>query len=238
MKLFSYWHGELSPLAAECIASWRANTSLETVVLTDATLGAYVPVSELPSTLAAVHPALRSDLVRLLVLFVHGGVWLDATVKLNRPVDFERLLADDYACLYLDPSMTRGVHPENWLIVARQRDESVGMLFALLRAVAEHFPKYSDHPIYRSAFIREHRDPDERYYMMYDCYLYLLHHEPRFVAARKITGVTFSMNAEDSSDVNKHTRVSPFRGRGVGATGLVSSAVALACLAAFIGVSQ
>jgi hypothetical protein len=214
-RIFSYWHdAELSPLAAQCVASWRQFTTCDIIVLSDATLPRYVPASALPSTFASLHAALKSDIIRLFLLFRHGGAWLDATVMLTRPLDFATIAptAQGYYAFYQDAN-TRGPHPESWLLVSRQsRNDGIRMLLELMCSVAEYYPTYSDHPIYRSAYIRENRDEHETYFMIYDCYLFLAHyHAPPFAPALRITRASFAMNTDGDHDVIKHTRHSPYR---------------------------
>lgn len=86
-----YWHQGWSNapfLVRECLKSWLArNSGWELVLLDRATLGDYVQLPSYVQTLPDIPHASLSDIVRILLLERFGGIWVDATVYCNRPLD-------------------------------------------------------------------------------------------------------------------------------------------------------
>ena len=61
------------------------------VVLTDDTLHNYIPAADFPSNLSTVRKESQADWVRLKLLSIYGGVWMDAGIILNDVSDLEAL---------------------------------------------------------------------------------------------------------------------------------------------------
>lgn len=72
-----------------CIASWeRLNPGWQVRCLDERTLGRYVDVAQhIDLTRQTVTAASLSDIARMLLLHEYGGVWVDATLLCNRPLD-------------------------------------------------------------------------------------------------------------------------------------------------------
>lgn len=85
--IWMYWHDgfENSPaITQECLKSWKKwNHDYEVVELNNNNLKDYIdyPIAQ-PKSLAA-----RSDIIRINLLKEHGGIWSDATVLCNRPLN-------------------------------------------------------------------------------------------------------------------------------------------------------
>lgn len=87
--LWAYWHTqELPPLIAKCVQGWqRLHPDWKILVLNEETAREYVshwPTAELER--ATIHQ--RADWLRLMLLHEHGGIWLDASTILTRPLDW------------------------------------------------------------------------------------------------------------------------------------------------------
>ena len=99
-----------------CIESWkRHNRDHEVVVLNDANL------AEHRVTLPSGTPQrTKSDLVMLLVLRAHGGIWMDATIFCDGPVTATPRPPHDMVCYYLDGFRSTNGHEliESWFIAA------------------------------------------------------------------------------------------------------------------------
>lgn len=77
------------PLVETCLSSWeRQNPGWQFRCLDAGSTERYVPVSRfIDLERQVVTAASLSDIVRLLLLRSFGGVWVDATVLCNRPLD-------------------------------------------------------------------------------------------------------------------------------------------------------
>jgi hypothetical protein len=73
----------------ECLASWeRHNPTWEIRCLDATTVGRYVDVASVVDLATSTITATSlSDVIRLLLLHEYGGVWVDATLYCNRPLD-------------------------------------------------------------------------------------------------------------------------------------------------------
>lgn len=78
--IWTYWDGELSEFASECISTWyKTNPDWQVVILNKENLRDHLPDVDIFSFKYADTPARTSDFIRLHVLAKHGGVWCDAT---------------------------------------------------------------------------------------------------------------------------------------------------------------
>ncbi len=77
------------PLAKKCLSSWeRSNPGWKLRCLDATTIERYVPVRQyIDLNGQSLTAASLSDLVRILLLREFGGVWVDATLFCNRPLD-------------------------------------------------------------------------------------------------------------------------------------------------------
>ena len=81
-------HSSLQKLNKQCIHQWRKfNWDCDVVVLTYATINKYVPeffdiLNKSPKRTFQA----QSDLLRLLLLYKHGGVWVDSSVYPVKPL--------------------------------------------------------------------------------------------------------------------------------------------------------
>lgn len=86
-----YWHSgiENAPLLARiCIESWRRKNPGWTVrVLDDAKLGNWVDMKDVRELNPRITIQAFSDVLRWRLLAQYGGVWADATLYCNRPLD-------------------------------------------------------------------------------------------------------------------------------------------------------
>lgn len=122
--IWSYWSGTTPPLVVRrCIARWRAlHPDFSIRVLDDSTLHAYIP--ELPAGLALQSPQRRADWIRLELLLRYGGIWLDASSILTRPLDWvialQKEAQSDFIGYYLSLYTTDASRPvvENWFLAA------------------------------------------------------------------------------------------------------------------------
>ncbi len=92
MPLLHYWHSpDIPPDVQACMASWRAqNPTLEQRILCRDEARAIIESQESSETLLcfdeAQHPAVESDIIRLVVLARDGGLYVDADERCVAPL--------------------------------------------------------------------------------------------------------------------------------------------------------
>ncbi len=121
--IWSYWHGGAVPgLVQRCVDNWcRLNPGWKVHLLGAADLAAHVP-----PTLSRLGVPKQSDWIRLALLARHGGVWLDASIFLTRPLDWvleqQQAWQTEFAGYYLDryASGAPGACPvvDSWFMAA------------------------------------------------------------------------------------------------------------------------
>jgi len=85
---------ELHPLIDICIRSWKAlNPDWEVRVLNETTKSKWLDSSDLPTDYDKQAIQHKSDAVRIALLVKYGGVWIDASVFMLRPL--EQILSPD-----------------------------------------------------------------------------------------------------------------------------------------------
>lgn len=148
--IFTFWHdGNPPPLATRCIHNMRRmNPTWTVTVLTDRDL----PPATVRPDIHRLGPQHRADWVRLWALRRYGGVWLDSTVVLFRPLDdpdgwpgaARGNAADELRCFAIGRD-----HPEvleNWVLAAPRGSQFVRDWFASFdEAVRMGLGAYKDH---------------------------------------------------------------------------------------------
>lgn len=125
-NIFIYWNeGEnLAPeLVKLCINSWRIlNPGWSITVLDKHSADNVLPRKNLPSDITE---ASYSDLLRLHLLKVNGGVWADATTLCLKPLDhwLHFLLLTTDIFLFSNPAADRKV--ASWFIASRKRSHGL-----------------------------------------------------------------------------------------------------------------
>jgi hypothetical protein len=84
--VWTYWQkGAPPPLVEACIANWRREApECEIRLLSAETFKAHLPGVPLPTGFDALPAYRQADWIRIQLLRLHGGIWLDATVFLTR----------------------------------------------------------------------------------------------------------------------------------------------------------
>ena len=91
-RIFIYWHGGFSDahqVVQGCVESWRQrNTDWRVILLDDNNVHEYTQGIEIPERIFNALPIQKkANMIRLKLLLLHGGVWADATLFCNRPLD-------------------------------------------------------------------------------------------------------------------------------------------------------
>src|SRR5581483_2229233 len=139
--IWQYWGQGVDaapPIVRRCLESVAANAGArKVIVLTDATLSRHV---DMPPEFSRTNPGITrthfSDLLRVELLYRHGGIWIDATVLMTGPIP-DAIEHADFFCY------TRPADPyllSSWFIKAAAADP---MLFAW-RAMLRHYWREND----------------------------------------------------------------------------------------------
>lgn len=124
--IWTYWHdAELPLLVKQCIVGWRRlNPEYHINVITAANMAQYVEY--IPEQLAQLNIAKQTDWLRLTLLKQYGGVWLDASIILTKPLScwLEPALSDDkveFTGFYLDKYNATASYPviDSWFLAAK-----------------------------------------------------------------------------------------------------------------------
>lgn len=122
--IWAYWNSRDLPLVVQrCIDGWRRlHPDWRIEILNDDSVHQHV--SQWPDALAGVTVQKRSDWLRLELLRVHGGFWLDASTILTQPLDWvvqqQAATGSDFVGFYLQRFTHLPQFPvvESWFMAA------------------------------------------------------------------------------------------------------------------------
>jgi len=174
MQIWTFWEGPENEAVEDSLNTWRANLPgwSITVLNTSQFLNLGLPV---PSTFAQQTPTTKSDVARLAVLFAYGGLWMDASILLRRPLDWLNLSSHAVTAFRIKGRR----HIENWFLCApAAHDVGIGKWAAALDSILEYYPEFERAPAYQQAEVVDR----PRYFMSYQAYLHLLNVDPEFLA--------------------------------------------------------
>lgn len=106
--IWQYWaqgYDNVPPIVRQCLDSVEKYAGDFTLVrLTDDNLSEYLDLPEFVQSKRSLYSrAFFSDLLRLMLLSVYGGVWLDATIMMTGSIP-EEYLASDFFVFYRNPN--------------------------------------------------------------------------------------------------------------------------------------
>ena len=194
-KIWTFWHSDTLPdFFAQCVATWRAcSPEYELVLLTPTNWHLYLPQERDREILYAPPFAqdvrLLSDIVRLRVLAVHGGIWMDTSVICSNrsldafrnppgaPADLE--FAGFFARRFTDARfLPRAPMVESWMFACPPRS-------SIVRAWMREFEKLRDYGSDIAGFVARLRvdtqnlAPDAiNYLVVYLCLQKVLQRDP------------------------------------------------------------
>ena len=119
--LWTYWNqSQPDPFVLECIQSWRLQCpDYEVRLVHPGNLYEFVEQGALPAQFQGLHPTKQSDWIRLYLVAMHGGFWLDASTLLTRSLNWMQATAStnaEFVGFYLE-KFTTNVHMpviESW----------------------------------------------------------------------------------------------------------------------------
>ncbi|MEM9239762.1 MAG: capsular polysaccharide synthesis protein [Pseudomonadota bacterium] len=118
-NIFMFWGQGLDAapeLVRSCVKSWEdMNPGWQVNVLTEAHIDDFVSMDDIPPDLPW---AARADILRLRLLRKYGGVWADATLFCERPLDewLENYLTEGFF-VFFGPGPAREI--ANWFIASK-----------------------------------------------------------------------------------------------------------------------
>lgn len=129
--IWSYWHDENIPIPVqECIQTWKDQNPNYTVnFLNNKTYRQFIDVDVSKLRHAHHHPQRFTDYMRLLILKKYGGVWLDSTIILNKPLDSWIDHSKEYNGFYL-ASFTKENQPpmiETWFMQCKKNSKFISL---------------------------------------------------------------------------------------------------------------
>lgn len=136
MDVFSYWHSgrDSAPeVVARCLSRWEdLNPGLRLTVLSNDDLPGIL--RDFPFDVSLLPPQAQADILRIRLLRLHGGMWVDATLLPVLPVQhwFETYVGPAGFFVYsASPQFWRLT---NYLILARPRNPFIAALDDRIRA--------------------------------------------------------------------------------------------------------
>ena len=113
-------------LCKECLISWKYhNTEWKIIELDDNKLGNYLEEDILRKINEIKSPQHRADIIRVNILNKHGGVWADASIFCNRPLDtwlHEYMKAGVFYFKYDKSSGLQDYKIGNWFIACEKNN--------------------------------------------------------------------------------------------------------------------
>ncbi|WP_312042216.1 capsular polysaccharide synthesis protein [Erwinia sp.] len=140
-RVWMFWAGSTLPKEIQSFVDKvsRENPEWSVTVVNDANLSHYLP--DLVFTRQDMLVAHRSDVIRLELLYKYGGVWMDASVILNRTLD-EFLAVNgnqryDMVAFYRDVSTVDRRYPviETWFMAAPKKNSFIASWLSYFRPI-------------------------------------------------------------------------------------------------------
>ncbi|MBV9783779.1 MAG: hypothetical protein JO264_08155 [Acidisphaera sp.] len=123
-KIFQFWDTASPPVEVEALMNtWsEKNRSYQYVRFDDSSAAAFMeqafPSWFSEALLYCHHPAMRSDLIRLAYLFVHGGIYVDADDECLQPIDRVFSQLGGNASFIVSAAKLQPIHLNNWFIAS------------------------------------------------------------------------------------------------------------------------
>lgn len=142
-QVWMYWESETLPAEVQIFVDKiiRENPGYQVTVINNLNIKSYLP--DLEFVHRDMRPSHKSDVIRLELLHRYGGIWMDATIILNRTLD--ELLAvnaaDNYDLIafYRDGSTLDKAYPviESWFLAAPKNNAFIGRWLHYFRPIID-----------------------------------------------------------------------------------------------------
>jgi len=139
-----------------CVASWRKlNPSYEIRLLNQSSVWSWLNRSDLPESYEKVWIAHQADAIRLALLVKYGGVWIDASTLMLRPL--EEILGHDRTLRtfftydrqnrnHYDRRVDSNYYVENWFLAAPAQDPLLGRTWECFKTYFSEIVPFSGAP--------------------------------------------------------------------------------------------
>ena len=180
-NIWSYWDGSKNDVVKKCEKSWEKYLDKDNVSILDKD-----KVSEhdfiLPKKFNDLEVQLKSDIVRLNLLYRYGGIWFDKSIRLNEDISWlERFCEKNGLDNYYMPKMFLKNYPENWLIISpKKENKNILKLLTLMNEIIDSQEDYADSYIYECECKYGNTKENKKYYLFYQSFCYLDKNDPDF----------------------------------------------------------
>ena len=178
--IWTFWdsggHEPQDSFAKKCAAQWARNCPLWDIKFLDSkTMYDHINRNDLPLNFTSLSPTLRSDFLRLLLLIEHGGLWIDATVKLPENLDWlTRSISKPGTFGFFHHQG----YPESWFLYAPEAQDSglrawYDSLFKIVHFKHENPEKpFNQSPLYDE--VPGYKNIKNNYFMIYVAYVHAM----------------------------------------------------------------
>lgn len=112
--IWSYWDGPITEINEICLNSWKMHLPDWNIkILNESDIISYNIIHK-PNNYNKLTLVVKSDIIRLNLLYNYGGVWMDSTVFLTENLDW----IYKYSKYEMLATRITELYPENWFIVA------------------------------------------------------------------------------------------------------------------------
>jgi hypothetical protein len=141
--IWTYWDNSIPLSVVKLINEWEyLNPSWKVIILTNKNLSRFLKTNELPEKFydGIETPQYSSDIVRIAILIKYGGVWLDASIKLLKSLDWVIHEFNNTNIDYLGyqmPSFTTNKHKpiiESWFIASKPNTKFLKEVYKEMRS--------------------------------------------------------------------------------------------------------
>jgi hypothetical protein len=177
--IWSFWQASLESesdknLLADCLASWKKYCPGWTIrILNYSNYTDWVPSELLPKNFSELTFTFKSDIIRLVLLYKYGGLWVDATYEFLENIKW----LEDFVGGRLHNTDCYGffnniVFPENhFLYCSAPGSASVNAWLATVVGMAAYSPDFSKSPVYKTPGVLA-KISIPNYFMSYAAYMH------------------------------------------------------------------
>ena len=189
-KVWSYWEGTKPALVEDCLATWEKHLGIfgwEINVLTPETIQQFDIIK--PESYDSLLPAHRADVIRLSLLYSHGGLWLDASIYLTENVDWLINKPVSICGVQYWKNNNPASYIENWILYSQPNNKAVLLWLETLNEILDTDP-VTNHRAYNSPCVEL-----DDYFMAYQAFCMLRKQHQEFEeiyqAGTKVTNDIF-----------------------------------------------
>ena len=163
--VWSYWDGPSNDLLDQSLESWKKYfKDWEIKILNKKTIKNYKLLK--PKNYNQLTPTIKSDVIRLNLLYQYGGLWLDRTIIINKPITWLKKY-EKYSYFSFLYNKNRGIEP--WFIMVPKKNNKYIKLWLDTFIDILNTKPYENHVAYECICM-----DDTKYFMIYQAYCYLL----------------------------------------------------------------